>query len=172
MSFLSEVGVIVVGHGEPPRDLPHGISKEYFMLMMKRDRTPEEEKRFIQLEQLVTSWARTPQNDPYYYGLIEVVEALKKGTGLKHVWMAFNEFCRPTLQEALEAACASEVSAIVVVTVMMTRGGHHSEEEIPETVERFRVKCDKKIIYAWPFEASSVAELLARQVKKFLSASE
>lgn len=163
----SRVGLILVGHGEPPRDLPRKIIREYFELMEKR-RTEIEEERFRRLEEEIASRPRTPENDPYFYGLMAIAEELRKTQGFTQVWVAFNEFCRPTLREALKEACSSDVDVIVVVTVMLTRGGHHSEEEIPSAIEEAKTFCRKPIVYVWPIEPSDLARFLLSQVEKAL----
>ncbi|MEM0482657.1 MAG: CbiX/SirB N-terminal domain-containing protein [Nitrososphaerota archaeon] len=166
--IISNAGLILVGHGEPPKDLPRRIIREYFELMGK-NRTEAEDEHFRRLEEEIVSRPRTPRNDPYFYGLLSVAEELRKTRRFKHVWVAFNEFCRPTLMEALREACASDVDVIVVATVMLTRGGHHAEEEIPSTIEQAKSFCSKPIIYAWPIDTSDFAKFLLSQVENVLA---
>lgn len=165
---VPSVGLILVGHGEPPRDLPRHIIREYFELLEKR-RTEAEDERFRLLEEEIVSRPRTPENDPYFYGLLAIAEELKRTRRFKQVWFAFNEFCRPTLLEALRDACASDVDVIVVATVMLTRGGHHSEEEIPSAIEHAKTFCRKPIIYVWPIDPVDLAQFLLSQVEKALA---
>jgi sirohydrochlorin ferrochelatase len=166
--MVPRVGLILVGHGEPPRDLPRHTIRKYFELLEKR-RTEEEDKLFQRLEEEIVNRQRTPENDPYFYGLVAVAEELKRLQRFKQVWVAFNEFCRPTLLEALREACESEVDVIVVATVMLTRGGHHSEEEIPSTIEQAKTFCKKPIIYVWPIDPTDFAQFLLSQVEKALT---
>jgi sirohydrochlorin cobaltochelatase len=51
---------------------------------------------------------------------------------------------------------------------MVTPGGSHSEIEIPAILRRVRCRYPEMAIrYAWPFDLSAVASLLAAQVKRF-----
>ncbi len=163
------IGVVLVGHGQLPRDLPDELAGEYLGLKFKRPRTPAEEGRLGELEKLVLDWPRDEGNDPYYHGLHRLSEKVASLGRFERVWVAFNEFCRPKLGEALEEACRSGVDVVVVVTTMLTRGGEHSEEEIPAAIEEHRSKCGRPLIYAWPFDEALVARLLVESVRSHLS---
>ncbi|MEM0444076.1 MAG: CbiX/SirB N-terminal domain-containing protein [Candidatus Caldarchaeum sp.] len=168
------IGVIVVGHGQMPYDLTPEIKYRYMRLKFKAERTEDEEKTFKQLEDTILNWPRNALNDPYASSLHNIAEELKRIGVFNAVWVAFNEFCKPTLREAIENACQSDVDVIVVVTTMTTRGGDHAEREIPAIMEAAKQKCSKTLIYAWPFDVTEVAQLLAKTVnyhlhKKFLT---
>lgn len=164
-----KVGVILVGHGQLPKDLPPAIRGEYLSLKFKVQRSAEEEERFRSLERLVLKWPRNEFNDPYAHSLKVLAEELKKIGRYDRVWVAFNEFCEPTLEEALDEAAHSDSDVIVIVTTMTTRGGEHAEEEIPEQIERLKPKMENKlVIYAWPIDPSTVAEMLRKNVEKHL----
>ena len=60
-----KVGVILVGHGQLPKDLHPAIKGEYLSLKFKVQRSAEEEERFRSLERLVLKWPRNEFNDPY-----------------------------------------------------------------------------------------------------------
>jgi sirohydrochlorin cobaltochelatase len=107
-------------------------------------------------------------NDPYAHSLQTLASELSKIGGYEKVVVAFNEFCRPTVEEALEV-CNSDVDVVVVVTTMTTKGGEHSEKDIPELLEKMRKKCLKQIVYAWPFDVRSVARLLVETINLHLS---
>jgi sirohydrochlorin cobaltochelatase len=99
---------------------------------------------------------------------VELAEQLSRETGLE-VILGFNEFCGPSLDEALDRAAAADAEAIIVVTPMMTRGGEHSEADIPAAIERAKTRHPRiKVIYAWPFSAADVARFLSLQLRKFL----
>jgi sirohydrochlorin cobaltochelatase len=69
--------------------------------------------------------------------------------------IAFNEFCAPTLEEAVEGLIRQGATHITVITTMFTPGGSHSEIETPETLSRLRaVHPDVELRYAWPFDCS------------------
>ncbi|MEN2975248.1 MAG: CbiX/SirB N-terminal domain-containing protein [Candidatus Caldarchaeales archaeon] len=163
-----KVGVVLVGHGQLPRDLPSEIGREYMKLKFKVERSPEEEASFKSLEEKVMNWPRNESNDPYYHSLQMIAEELEKKRRYSMVWIAFIDFCKPTVKEAIEEACSSDVEVIVVTTTMMTRGGEHSEEDIPRILEEFKSRCGKPIIYAWPFNLSEIASLLSDVIDRYL----
>ena len=111
------------------------------------------------------AWPRTPDNDPFHAGTQELAGHLRQVTGLE-VIAGFNEFCAPSLDEALDQA-AGRADSVVVVTPMMTRGGEHSEIDIPAAIERARERHPRLAIrYAWPFETGAVAQFLAAQITR------
>ena len=51
---------------------------------------------------------------------------------------------------------------------MITRGGSHSESEIPEEVDKLRLKHPTiDVQYAWPFCMNSFAKFLGSHVESF-----
>lgn len=84
------------------------------------------------------------------------------------VIVGYNEFCSPSLDEALLAATDRNAQKILVATTMMTRGGDHSERDIPSRIEEFkRLHQDVEIIYAWPFDDDQVARFLNDHLSRF-----
>ena len=82
--------------------------------------------------------------------------------------IAYNEFCAPTVEEAVETLIGRGATAITIVPSMLTPGGSHSELEIPETLEKLRVKHPGiELRYAWPFDLGQVAAMLAAQLTRF-----
>lgn len=82
--------------------------------------------------------------------------------------MGYNEFCAPSLEEALQSAVDKGVTKIVVATPMMTRGGEHTEKDIPAKIKEFRKQYPKiEIVYAWPFDAVQVAQFLSEHISRF-----
>ena len=81
---------------------------------------------------------------------------------------AYNEFCAPTLSEAIEQQIADGAKDIAVVSTMFTPGGSHSEYEIPEEMDELRQKYpDVTLTYAWPFDLDKVAEMLCEHLDRF-----
>jgi sirohydrochlorin cobaltochelatase len=113
------------------------------------------------------SWPRTEKNDPFYGGSLELAEHLRRASGLE-VIVGFNEFCSPSLSQALDRA-AEDAEKILVVTPMMTRGGEHSAVDIPEAI---RAACEKhpgrEFIYVWPFPTEDIARFLSEQISRHL----
>jgi sirohydrochlorin cobaltochelatase len=112
------------------------------------------------LDARIQHWPRTRATDPYKAGIDAIAEALRRRVG--HVVVAFNEYCAPSLAEAVDALVQAGTTRITIVTTMLTPGGVHSEVEIPETVRALqRAHPDVVLRYAWPFDLDAVATLLA-----------
>ena len=98
---------------------------------------------------------------------MELTAELAKATGLE-VTLGFNEFCAPSLDEALNQAVVKGADEVAVITTMLTRGGSHSEVDVPEAIERARVRHPKtKFVYPWPFDSALIASFLAEHIRKF-----
>jgi len=84
--------------------------------------------------------------------------------------VAYNEFCAPTVEEAVEGLIKQGAETIVVVSSMFTPGGSHAEIEIPESLERLRAKYPRvPIHYAWPFDLSMIAGMLVSHLNRMPS---
>jgi sirohydrochlorin cobaltochelatase len=163
-------------HGAPANDFPKKEMAELFDLRAKlkhalrEGRTPLEE-RLHQLDAKMRAWPRTGKNDPFFEGSQELAKHLGKETG-DEVIVGFNEFCAPTVDEAIDQAAATGAEQVIVVTPMMTPGGAHSKAEIPEAIEQARRRHPRlSILYAWPFETEEVARFIAGQIGLFISKS-
>ena len=85
-----------------------------------------------------------------------------------HVKTAYNEFCYPDIEDAVNELVSDNYSKIILVTTMITRGGSHSESEIPEEVDKLRLQHPQiDIQYAWPFCMDNFAEFLGKHVESF-----
>ncbi len=161
--------VVLVGHGGIPTDYPREPLTTLKTLEGKRratgsDPTPEE----IALDHSLRQWPRTPENDPYQAGLEALAAELKPAFNGELFAIAYNEFCAPTVEEAVETLIAAGARQIRVVPSMFTPGGSHSEREIPETLARLRNKHPEiDLRYAWPFDLKQVASMLAAQLSRF-----
>jgi sirohydrochlorin cobaltochelatase len=165
--------IVLAMHGVPPEDYPKMEIAEMFRLHMQLEHMPVEKnnpllKKFDDLESKVRNWERTPENDPYWAASHDIAEKLEEKTGAR-VIVGFNEFCAPSVEEAISVATAVNPDRVIVVTPMMTRGGEHSEVDIPEAIQRAKEKHpDLNIIYAWPFDSNEVVNLLSKQIDTFL----
>ncbi len=170
---MKKAVVVLAMHGAPPGDFPRPEFAEFMSLHGRvghgHGTLNESLKlRYAELEKKMRAWPRNAQNDPFFAGSEGLAERLSLETGLE-VILGFNEFCGPSLDEALDRAAAADAEAIVVVTPMMTRGGEHSEADIPAAIERAKARHPgKKIVYAWPFSAGDVACFLSSHLKKYL----
>lgn len=165
--------VILAMHGAPPKDFSHVELMELMGLhaRLERGALPEASlrARHAQLDEKIRRWPRTPENDPFHAASQAMSRALAEETGLD-VRVGFNEFCAPTIAEALDAAVAGGAKRVAVITPMLTRGGEHAEEEIPEIVAAARARHPEvNFEYCWPFELQDIARFLAAQVRRTLS---
>ena len=83
---MEKKGVIFVGHGGIPKDLPRDTVTRFKGLESARKKTggaPSQEER--ELENRIRNWPRSPKNDPYKAGLESLAESLRPllgGAGL------------------------------------------------------------------------------------------
>ena len=163
--------VILVGHGGIPKDLPYDLVMRLKRLEAARRTTgdaasPEEQE----LNNRIRRWPRTPANDPYQAGLERLAVHLRPRLNGVLFALAYNEFCAPTLDEAVEEMVKAGARDITVLSSMLTPGGSHAEVEIPETVRDLRAKYPAITLhYAWPFDLDLVANMLAEHLQLFRS---
>ncbi len=157
--------VVLIGHGGVPRDFPADKVGRLRMLEAARQRagtimTDEE----AMLDHEIRSWPRTPANDPFHFGILAIARSLEpKLKGAKLV-IAYNEFCGPSIEDAVADLVEQEFQEITLLTTMFTPGGVHSEVEIPEIAHALQSQYPGvKITYPWPFDLNQVADLLAMQ---------
>jgi sirohydrochlorin cobaltochelatase len=162
-------GVILVGHGGIPKGCPQELVSKLKRLEAQRRAaklppSPEE----IELDARIRQWPRTPETDPYQSGLQAVAARLRPQLDGVLFGIAFNEFCAPTLEEAVEDLIVQGATQITVTTTMFTPGGSHSEVEIPEILDHLRSQHPGvELRYAWPFDLQLVANTLLEQVRRF-----
>ncbi|GAB4238555.1 MAG: hypothetical protein Kow00109_13050 [Acidobacteriota bacterium] len=159
---LQDTALVLVGHGALPKDYPR--TEEFFRLHRENPQAAHE------MEEEIRNWPRTEENDPYWAGFMKVVEAVRRTNRFRGVYPAFNESCAPTVGEALEQASRSGAKRIVVTSIMLTPGGVHSEKDIPAAITLFKeAHPDVEVVYAWPYEPSLIAELLAQHTVAFVN---
>jgi len=165
----NQKAVILVGHGGLPKDCPREIIQQFKQLERERKTSGKpatEQER--DLEKRIREWPRTPENDPYKAGLEQLagrLEPLLEGASLL---LAYNEFCAPTVEDAVANLAKRGVTHITVVPTMLTPGGSHSEIEIPEILDDLRARHPAlEIRYAWPTDLDLMARMLANHLKKF-----
>jgi sirohydrochlorin cobaltochelatase len=165
-----ETVIVLAMHGEPPNDYPGEELGEYFRLHaqveMGRLQDPQQRRRYAELDARIRNWPRTAENDPFYVGSQAMADQLRKASG-KQVIVGFNDFCGPSIDEALEQAASRRPEKVVVITPMMTPGGRHSELEIPVSVSRAQeIYPDIDISYIWPLDLSAIGQFLAVQIER------
>ena len=137
---MDSIRIVLAMHGAPPSDFPRQEVAELFALHGRLEHAagPERaalERRYNELHAKMRAWPRTAQNDRFWAASMEMANALSQETGHTVVF-GFNQFCAPSLDEALDEAAAEGIERIVVLTPMMTRGGEHAEEDIPAAIRR------------------------------------
>jgi sirohydrochlorin cobaltochelatase len=163
-------GIVLVGHGGIAKDCPSELVSKLKRLEAYRratgtPQTAEEQE----LDATIRRWPRTAVTDPYQAGLETVGAALRPLIDGALFALAYNEFCAPSVEESIEHLVRQGATHITVATTMFTPGGAHSEVEIPEILHRTREKHPQVTIqYAWPFEASLIAEALKEQLRRFI----
>ncbi|MBI4369372.1 MAG: CbiX/SirB N-terminal domain-containing protein [Elusimicrobia bacterium] len=165
--------IVLIGHGAAASDTPRKFVDELKKLEMERRRRQMNavNGREIELDRLVRQWPRTPQNDPYKSGLEQIALALEAKLSGRRLILAYNEFCAPSVEEAIAALADQGIQKITLITTMYTRGGLHSEKEIPSIVRQAQKKYPNvRFHYAWPFDTIEIANFLAHHLKQSVNA--
>src|SRR5690349_2631223 len=122
--------VVLVGHGVPATDCPRDLVLRFKALEGRRRAAGQvvtaEERA---LDQQLREWPRTEANDPYRAGMERVAHALASRTRGCRLVVAYNEFCAPSLEDAVRGLAREGVRRIQVVPSMITPGGVHAEVE-------------------------------------------
>jgi sirohydrochlorin cobaltochelatase len=163
-SMPSAAHVILVGHGGLPSDIPEELVSELKRLEGQRRAAGQTEmgEREAAVDAQVRNWPRSKESDPYRAGLEAVAARLAPLIGERRLIVAYNEFCVPSVEDAIERAVNDGATSIVLLSTMFTPGGSHSEVEIPEIVETAcRMHPQVDIRYAWPYDLDRVAEFLS-----------
>jgi len=156
--------IILVGHGGTASDMPREWVQELKKLEGERQARRElaMSPREAALDKKVREWPRTPETDPYQAGIERLAADLRKKLSGRKLVVAYNEFCAPSVDEAIDRAVAEGAASITLVTTMFTPGGVHSEIEIPDIVKAAQKRHPHATIrYAWPFDMAHVAEFLS-----------
>ncbi|HZW03357.1 MAG TPA: CbiX/SirB N-terminal domain-containing protein [Anaerolineaceae bacterium] len=161
--------IVLAMHGAPPKDFPPREVMEFMNLHARFEHggppDPAAVARHAELDEKIRRWPRTAENDPFFAASEAMAQALAGETGLA-VRVGFNEFCAPTLTEALEAAAASGAGRVAVITPMLTRGGEHAEVEIPAVIAECQARHPAVTFdYCWPFDLADIARFLAARVQ-------
>ncbi len=163
----STEGVVLVGHGGLAADTPRELVKELRRLQRERkdSASAHPSEREVELEDQVRNWPRNSDNDPYKAGLESIATELRSLLGERKLIAAYNEFCAPTVEQAIDELAGDGVTNILVVTTMLTPGGSHSERDVPELIDKARRRHPAiRISYAWPFEPARIARFLAEHL--------
>lgn len=161
--------VVLAAHGIPPSDYP---GMKVGLLMMLEILNEKVHWGFLQkwherLDREVRTWKRTPQTDPYKTAVEALAKKFSERLGIP-VLVGYNEFCAPTVAEAIEKALLLGASTVQVVSTMLIRGNTHTESEIATTVQEVaQAHPEAKIVYAFPVEEDLVISLLETHLHRF-----
>jgi sirohydrochlorin cobaltochelatase len=161
--------VILIGHGGLPSDIPKELVEDFMKVHKQRVRmkTPITSKE-KDLESIIRNWERTPESDPYKYGLEKLAAHLTPRLEDYILKTAYNEFCFPSIEQAADQLAEENVTEVILITTMITPGGSHSESEIPEEVEALRQKYpNMNFQYAWPYDLDIFSNLLSDHIINF-----
>jgi sirohydrochlorin cobaltochelatase len=161
--------VVLIGHGASATDTPRQLVAELKRLEGERmaRREMEMSPREAEVDKIVREWPRTPDNDAYKAGVDLIAAALAPKLPGKTLVVAYNEFCAPSVEDAIERLVGEGYSRIDLISTMFTRGGIHAECEIPGIVLASRKKYPGVVIeYAWPYEPAFIADFLSAQLTK------
>jgi sirohydrochlorin cobaltochelatase len=159
--------VVLVGHGGIAKGTPPDLVSEFKRLAAERQRRGQSvaSDREAELDRQIRNWPRTPESDPYKMGVEALARSLAPLLGDRRLVVAYNEFCAPSVDEAIDTLVADRFERITLVTTMYTRGGSHAELEIPELVAAARSRHPRaRIEYAWPFDTNLIADFLSRHL--------
>ena len=161
--------VILIGHGGTATDTPRPLIGELKRLEAERQarRELKMSPREAELDKQVREWPRTPDNDAYKLGVDEIARALAPKLAGRKLITAYNEFCAPSVEDAIESLVKEGFTRIILISTMYTRGGLHAECEIPVLVAEARKNHPGiEVEYAWPFDAGYLADFLAGQLAR------
>lgn len=164
----ARLGVVLIGHGSPALDCPPQWIGELLGLQHGggHGHGHAHDGRAAELDVKIRNWPRTGDNDPYQRGLEQLAAALRPLLSTELFAVGYNEFCRPTVAEAVSQVAAQGASRILVIPTMLTPGGLHSEIDIPKALDEIRrAHSGITIEYVWPFDLGRVAALLADHVR-------
>lgn len=161
--------ILLAMHGGVPSDFPKDDLQQFMQLHTQAhsgDKAVYDKAH--QLEHKLRNWPRSKDNDPFYWGSELLQNALQAKTSIP-VILAFNEFCAPSIEDAMVKIVNDfQPNRILVVTPMLTQGGNHSEIDIPKALERGRklINDDEVIIeYLWPIPVENIARFLSELIK-------
>jgi sirohydrochlorin cobaltochelatase len=166
---MAKEAVVLIGHGAAATDTPRALVAELKRLEGERQakRVVEMSPREAELDKQVRGWPRTPDNDAYKVGVDLIAAALAPKLGGRKLVVAYNEFCAPSVEDAIESLVKQGYDRIRLISTMFTRGGIHAECEIPGLVASESKKHPGVVIdYAWPYDSDFIADFLSAQLTR------
>ena len=159
--------VVLAAHGAPPTDYPR--FRVGILMMLEYAPKPIRRMFFLRswreaLIRQVTTWPRSADNDPYKAAVDELAAGVAKRLNCS-VLAGYNEFCIPTVADAIDQVIKERANRVFVLPTMLLRGNAHTESEILNAVrEAQRRHPSVHIAYVWPFDLDRMVSLFAGQV--------
>ena len=167
--------IVLIGHGAPATDCPPELIGELMQLQWRQGyhgcphTAGPAHGRLAVLEEQIRQWPRHPRNDPYKVGLERVADALRPLFPSARITVGYNEFCSPSIAQAIERVIQEGARRIFVIPSMLTPGGLHAEHDIPQALEALRTAHPSITIeYVWPFRVQDIAALLAAHTQQMM----
>ncbi len=167
---MAKIGICIAAHGVPAKDYPVDRRREFMQMSWDEHAgTPVSRERLRELEQEIRSWPRTPENDPYKAGADAVAREMR-ALGYELVEVGYNEFCDPTVEEAIDRLVDAGAERVIVVSTMVVPGGVHAEVEVARSVALAQERHPQlPITYAWPYDTARLAAFYSEQAERFLA---
>ncbi|MCZ6800896.1 MAG: CbiX/SirB N-terminal domain-containing protein [Nitrospirae bacterium] len=168
MSVIKK-GIVLVGHGGIPKDYPGDLVTKLKRLEAQRRAAGQPmSAEELELDTKIRTWPRSPESDPYQAGLEALGAQMRPMVNGALFALAYNEFCGPTLAEAIQDLITQGTQSITIVSTMFTPGGSHSEHEIPRELEELRQQHPGVTLhYAWPYNLTQVSKMLVEHINQF-----
>lgn len=167
-----ETAVVIAAHGAPATDYPP--MRVGLLMMLEFADKMTERIGFLRrwrerLDAEVRAWQRTPDNDPYKLAVDDLAARLSARLGCPVIG-AYNEFCAPTIEEAIDQVVADGARTVVVVPTMLLGGNKHTESEIHQAILQARQRHPTVTIhYTWRFDPKVLVSVLAGVVERALA---
>src|SRR5579859_1383369 len=102
---MTREAVVLIGHGSAASDTPRELVAELKRLESERQARggAEMSAREAELDRQVRAWPRSPRTYPYKAGVEEIAKALAPRLAGRRLVVAYNEFCAPSVEDAVEA---------------------------------------------------------------------
>ncbi len=169
--MAERLAVVLIGHGSPATDCPPQWIGELMSLEWREDHGHGGHDhggsgRAAELDAKIRDWPRTAANDPYQAGLNRLADAVRPLLPTDLFAVGYNEFCRPSIPEAIAEVVRQGATRVLVLPTMLTPGGVHSEVDVPRALEAARrVHPGVTLEYLWPFNVGRIADLLAQHIR-------
>jgi sirohydrochlorin cobaltochelatase len=160
-AVMDDVGIVMIYHGDVPLDYREEEKETYEGVQTMMAMASEK----------IRAISRDSMDDPHCNITKEVARKMKEKGGYEHVEVGFMNFCRPTVEEAVEKLKSEGVDTIIALTNFNLQGeSAHSLLDAPEIVRELQEKYpDVEFEYLNPgFAQEEVAQILIEKINENL----